>query len=145
MSDSFSTRFTKGDIDNLSIAVVTSDGPVFERNSCVIRGNEFTSPPTPSHASYRIASVAKLFAVLEGHILAERGVLSWDDLVEKFLPDLIFKPANQRNTGEDMGITVFDLATNMSSMGRDWPPGFVHLAERHDRRRPAPHERATVS
>ncbi|EED80978.1 predicted protein [Postia placenta Mad-698-R] len=130
--DFFSTRFAQADIDSLSIAVVTSDGPVFEQNYGVIRGNESaTSPLTTSHASYRVASVAKLFAVLEGHILAERGVLSWDDPVEKFFPDFKYrldgvKPTNKDATGENMAVTLFDLASHMSGMGRDWPPGTVH-------------------
>ena len=71
-------RFQEEDIESLSVAVVTSEGPLFEKNWGVIRGNESeTSPPTDSHASYRLASVSKLFAVLEGFILEQRGVLSW--------------------------------------------------------------------
>ena len=78
-ADSFFTqRFSQGDIDSLSIAVVTSNGVLFERNFGVTRGNETaTSPPTTSHSQYRIASVSKLFAALEGLILEERGVIHW--------------------------------------------------------------------
>ncbi len=74
----FTTRFSKGDIDSLSVAVVTSNGPLYERNFGVIRGNESdTSPPTTSHSMYRIASVSKLFTALEGFILEEKGLISW--------------------------------------------------------------------
>lgn len=74
----FTHRFSKGDIDSLSIAIVTSDGVLFEKNWGVIRGNESaTSSPTTSHSQYRIASVSKLFTALEGLILEERGIISW--------------------------------------------------------------------
>jgi CubicO group peptidase (beta-lactamase class C family) len=78
LAEYFSKRFAKGDIDSLSVAVVTSGGALFEENYGVIRGNETaTSPPTTSHSQYRIASVSKLFAVMEGLILEQRGALSW--------------------------------------------------------------------
>lgn len=74
----FSERFSKGDIDSLSVAVVTSGGAIFEENYGVIRGNETaSSPPTTSHSQYRIASVSKLFAVLQGLVLEQKGALSW--------------------------------------------------------------------
>ena len=74
----FSRRFSKGDIDSLSVAIVTSGGALYERNFGIMRGNETTtSPLTHSHSMYRIASVSKLFTALEGLILAEKGVISW--------------------------------------------------------------------
>ena len=72
-----STRFSKGDMDSLSVAVVTSNGPLFEENFGVMRANETNSLPTHSHSVYRIASVAKLFNVLEGFILEQKGIISW--------------------------------------------------------------------
>jgi CubicO group peptidase (beta-lactamase class C family) len=72
------SRFAEKDIDSLSVAVVSSNGVLFEANYGVMRGNESeTSPATNSDSMYRIASVSKLFTVLEGHILAEKGVISW--------------------------------------------------------------------
>ena len=76
--DFFTKRFSKGDIDSLSMAVVTSNGILFEKNWGVTRGNESaTSPPTTSHSQYRIASVSKLFTALEGLILEEKGIILW--------------------------------------------------------------------
>lgn len=72
-----SERFSRGDIDSLSVAVVTSGGPVFERNYGVMRGNETGSAKTTSNSMYRIASVSKLFTALEGFILEQKGLLSW--------------------------------------------------------------------
>jgi CubicO group peptidase (beta-lactamase class C family) len=77
LRDHFTKRFSKGDIDSLSVAVVTSSGAIFEENFGVMRGNETGSPPTHSHSMYRIASTSKLFLTLEGLILSEKGALSW--------------------------------------------------------------------
>ena len=73
----FNSRFAKGDIDSLSVAVMTSAGLLFENNFGVTRANETGSPPIHSHSIYRIASVAKLFNVLEGFILEQRGHIAW--------------------------------------------------------------------
>lgn len=72
-----STRFLQGDIDSLSVAVVSSTSALFENNLGVMRANETTSSPTHSHSVYRIASVAKLLNVLEGFILEQKGLISW--------------------------------------------------------------------
>ncbi|KAJ7840750.1 beta-lactamase/transpeptidase-like protein [Mycena leptocephala] len=120
------SRFSKKDIDSLSVAVVSSDGVLFEANYGVMRGNESgTSLATNSDSMYRIASVSKLFTVLEGHILAEKGVISWDDPVKKYLPD--FKPRLDSSSlsSVELPVTLFQLATHMSGLGRDWPPGNV--------------------
>lgn len=70
-------RFSKGDIDSLSVAVITSAGAVFEKNWGTTRGNESTGPKTTSHSAYRIASVAKVFPTLEAFILEQKQALSW--------------------------------------------------------------------
>lgn len=78
LDDYLTERFSQGDIDSLSVAVVTSAGPIFEKSWGVVRGNESaSSPPTTSHSSYRVASISKLFMVLEGLILEQRGAISW--------------------------------------------------------------------
>ncbi|KAJ6590024.1 beta-lactamase/transpeptidase-like protein [Mycena vulgaris] len=124
-------RFSAGDIDSLSVAVVSANGLLFEGNYGVVRGNESkTSPPTTSDSMYRVASVSKLFNVLEGHILAEKGVLSWEDPVEKYIPGFRHNPGSLTSPGESLSsktdsITLLQLATHMSGLGRDWPPGNV--------------------
>ncbi len=77
LDDYLASKYAQGSIDSLSIAVITSAGTLYERNFGVLRANETNSPPTTSHSSYRIASVSKLFTVLEGFILEQRGVISW--------------------------------------------------------------------
>ncbi|KAJ7188877.1 beta-lactamase/transpeptidase-like protein [Mycena filopes] len=124
-------RFAHGDIDSLSVAVVSADRVLFEGNYGVIRGNESdSSPPTTSDSVYRLASVSKLFVVLEGHILAEKGALSWDDPVEKHIPEFKHNPGSLTSPHESLpskkeSITLSQLATHMSGLGRDWPPGNV--------------------
>ncbi|KAJ7643236.1 beta-lactamase/transpeptidase-like protein [Mycena rosella] len=131
LGDFLSNRFSVGDIDSLSVAVVSADGMLFEGNYGVMRGNESqTSPPTTSDSMYRVASVSKLFNVLEGHILAEKGVLSWEDPVEKYIPGFTHNSGSLTSPGELLSskkdpITLFQLATHMSGLGRDWPPGNV--------------------
>ncbi|KAJ7039367.1 beta-lactamase/transpeptidase-like protein [Mycena alexandri] len=119
------SRFSKKDIDSLSVAVVSSDGVLFEGNYGVMRGNESeSSPVTNSDSMYRIASVSKLFTVLEGHILAEKGVISWDDRVDKYLPHFRIR-SDESSNPSSTSITLFQLASHMSGLGRDWPPGNV--------------------
>ncbi|KAJ6631451.1 beta-lactamase/transpeptidase-like protein [Mycena sp. CBHHK59/15] len=126
-----SDRFSVGNIDSLSVAVVSADGLLFEGNYGVTRGNESqSSPPTTSDSMYRIASVAKLFEVLEGQILAEKSILSWDDPVEKYIPELKYHPGSltfpqARTATKKQPITLAQLASHMSGLGRDWPPGNV--------------------
>ncbi|KAJ7220213.1 beta-lactamase/transpeptidase-like protein [Mycena pura] len=119
------SRFSKRDIDSLSVAVVSPDGVLFEANYGVMRGNESkTSPLTTSDSMYRIASVSKFFTVLEGHILAEKGIISWEDPVNKYLPNFRYN-LDQSSSSANSPITLFQLATHMSGLGRDWPPGNV--------------------
>ena len=72
-----SERFEELEIDSLSVAVVTSAGPIFEHNWGILRANESVSEPVTSHSIYRIASVSKLFAALEGWVLQQKGRMSW--------------------------------------------------------------------
>lgn len=67
-------------IDSLSVAVITSNGPIFERGYGVLRANESSHQeqhPVDRDSIYRIASVTKMITVLETLILRERGVLDW--------------------------------------------------------------------
>ncbi|KAI0324258.1 beta-lactamase/transpeptidase-like protein [Cubamyces sp. BRFM 1775] len=125
----FTNRFAKGDIDSLSVAIVTSDGPLYEKNFGTTRGNESNGPPTTSHSMYRIASVSKLFTVLEGLVLEQKGIIAWDDPVDKYLKDFKFRSdglaPHDGAVPNAPPITLFQLATHMSGLGRDWPPGVV--------------------
>ncbi|KAI0350806.1 beta-lactamase/transpeptidase-like protein [Trametes cingulata] len=126
----FASRFAQGDIDSLSVAVVAADGPLYERNFGVTRGNETSSPPTTSHSTYRIASTGKLFPVLEGLILEQRGIISWDDPVDKYLENFTYRIDGVDPEAACEGVpkpplTLFQLASHLSGLGRDWPAGTV--------------------
>ncbi|KZV67848.1 beta-lactamase/transpeptidase-like protein [Peniophora sp. CONT] len=123
-----SQRFEELDIDSLSVAVVTSAGPVFEHNWGVLRANESVSGPVTSHSIYRIASVSKLFAAFEGWVLHQKGRLSWEDPVRVYLPQFAyrldgFSESEPGPTMDDYPITISQLASHTSGIGRDWPPG----------------------
>ena len=145
-----------GDIESLSAAVVTSQGAIYEVNLGKLRNNgsdtdRDASPPTSRHAMYRMASVSKLFEVVEAHVLRQRGALSWcviplffreadleyelnfflrDDPVSKFLPDFTYRldgyaPTSPSSSVDEEPVTLRHLATHLSGLGHDWPPGDV--------------------
>ncbi|KAJ7705973.1 beta-lactamase/transpeptidase-like protein [Mycena rosella] len=132
LHDFLSTRTAESDIDSLSIAVVTPDGPIFEAGYGVLRANESEPEKRGSitrDSIYRIASITKMFAVLETLILRERGLLNWDDPVTKFLPNFTnptygwsdFLNGNEY-TSKHAPITLRQLASHLSGIGRDYPP-----------------------
>ncbi|KAI0663850.1 beta-lactamase/transpeptidase-like protein [Cubamyces menziesii] len=130
VNEYFATRFTQGDIDSLSVAIVTSNGPLLERNFGALRANESNSPATTSHSMYRLASISKLFTALEGFVLEQKGIISWEDPVNKYLKDFKYRPdglsPHNRNASEAAApITLFQLASHMSGLGRNWPPGMA--------------------
>ncbi|KZV96432.1 beta-lactamase/transpeptidase-like protein [Exidia glandulosa HHB12029] len=118
-------EFAKRDMDGLSVAVVTSEGPVFEGNWGLQRANESaTSPPIISASQYRVASVSKLLLTYEAWILAQRGVFAWDDRVDKYLPTFqVNYTSFAPYPVEHPPITLHQLATHLSGIGRDIPAG----------------------
>ncbi|KAF8167663.1 beta-lactamase/transpeptidase-like protein [Crassisporium funariophilum] len=124
-------RTSHTDIDSVSVAVITPDGPIYERGYGVLRANESDGRVVDRDSIYRIASITKMFTVLETLILRERGALNWDDPVEKYLPE--FSPPSygwaeylngdeQSNHNETPRITLRQLASHLAGIGRDYPP-----------------------
>jgi CubicO group peptidase (beta-lactamase class C family) len=120
-----SSRAAKDDIDSISIAVITPNGPIFERSYGVLKANEsgITSEPVDKDSIYRIASITKMFTVLETLVLRERGVLNWDDPVTKFLPNFTFPSygwaeylRGEKSTESSTPITLRQLASHMSGV-----------------------------
>ncbi|KAG8921540.1 hypothetical protein FRC01_000197 [Tulasnella sp. 417] len=132
-------RAAAPDMDSISVAVVTPSGPVFSKTYGALRANE-TDPRKrgkPDEDSlYRIASISKMFNVYEMMILKERGLLNWDDPVEKYIKNFTYYPngweeyLSQSQGGSAPGertrkkdpITLRQLATHMAGIGRDYPP-----------------------
>ncbi len=99
----FSARASEDDIDSISVSIVTPFGPIFESSYGVLRANESDQGTVDRHSIYRIASITKMFTVLETLILREKGALNWsvflyeairflsssrrDDPVTKFIPE----------------------------------------------------------
>lgn len=71
--------FDKGGIDSLSVAVVVSEGSLYEGFWGKRRANESSvgrETTVDRNSIYRLASISKLFTALETLILRDRGVLS---------------------------------------------------------------------
>ncbi|KAJ7040412.1 beta-lactamase/transpeptidase-like protein [Mycena alexandri] len=70
-----------------------------------------------------------MFTVLETLVLRERGILNWDDPVSKFIPKFAtpsygwsdFLDGNEY-TPDHSPITLRQLASHLSGIGRDYPP-----------------------
>ena len=72
-----------------SIAVVKNGAIVFERSYGL--ANVETGERAASHTNYRLASVTKPFTATAISILADRGSLSLEDPVARYLPELAHK------------------------------------------------------
>lgn len=71
--------FDQGGIDSLSVAVVGSEGSLYEGFWGKRRANESDvgqGTTVDRHSIYRLASISKLFTALETLILRDRGVLT---------------------------------------------------------------------
>ncbi|KAJ7161374.1 beta-lactamase/transpeptidase-like protein [Mycena crocata] len=131
LDEFISIRAAQPDIDSLSLAVVTANGAIFEAGYGV-RANESEAQNFGSvsrNSIYRIASITKMFTVLETLILRERGILNWDDPVTKFLPNFTYPSygwsdflAGNEYSSRTVPITLRQLASHLSGIGRDYPP-----------------------
>ncbi|KIJ61713.1 hypothetical protein HYDPIDRAFT_115522 [Hydnomerulius pinastri MD-312] len=111
--------FTSGGIDSLSVAVVSSNGSLFEWFRGPLRANETDVEArglVDRNSIYRVASISKLSTALETLILRDRGVLSLDDSVATIFPQL-------DAISEDGPITYRQLMSHMSGLARDLPAG----------------------
>lgn len=78
LDSSLQRYFHRGGIDGLSVAVVASEGSLYEGFWGTQRANESDvgqNTTVNRHSIYRIASISKLFTALETLILRDRGVL----------------------------------------------------------------------
>lgn len=106
-----SSRVEKDDVDSISVGIVTPAGILFEGGYGVLKANgtdtedHNITTPVDRNSIYRIASISKMFTVLETLILREKGALNWyvlfieatvpeltpisprDDPVDKYLPE----------------------------------------------------------
>ncbi|KAL5499258.1 hypothetical protein ACEPAH_1776 [Sanghuangporus vaninii] len=110
---------SRGEIDSIAVSVVTSDTIIYEGYWGVLRANETDESKRGTvnrHSVYRLASISKLFTAMETLILRDRGVFNLDDSITSIFPDLSYTP-------DDDPMTLRQLLSHMSGLGRDWPPG----------------------
>jgi hypothetical protein len=84
-----SKRASEDGVDALYVAVVTSEGVLFEGGYGSARANETSRADrgiVDKDTIFRIASVSKLFTTLETLILRERGALNWWVCIIDVLP-----------------------------------------------------------
>lgn len=79
-------RDYSGDVPGASVVVVRGDRVVFQRSYGMANREEPTAATAQTH--YRLASVTKQFTAAAILTLVERGRLSLDDSIRKYLPSL---------------------------------------------------------
>ncbi|KAG8987010.1 hypothetical protein FRB93_004978 [Tulasnella sp. JGI-2019a] len=123
--------------DSLTVGVITPAGLIFNQAYGLQRANEThgSQKPLDLDSLYRIASVSKMFCVLELMILKEGHLVDWDDPVDRFLTNFTYQSDDWRHHLSRDGhksssyrppITLRQLATHMSGIGRDFPPASVN-------------------
>ncbi|KAF6766639.1 beta-lactamase class C binding protein-like protein [Ephemerocybe angulata] len=139
LNEYLAARTSATDIDSLAIAVVTPARTIFDRGYGVLKANDTGAKQhlVDKHSIYRIASITKMFTVFETLLLRERGVLDFDDPVEKYIPE--FKPPSasrgwsehlrdrehgkeeQFRRRESPRVSLRQLASHTGGLGRDFP------------------------
>ncbi len=97
--------------------------------------------PMKEDTIFQIASMTKPITCVGVMILAEDGLLSITDPVEKFLPGFAKLQIREKKEGEDLEevrkparpITIRDLMTHISGMSGGYPEGFSDLFTKRDR------------
>ncbi|KAG8908654.1 hypothetical protein FRB99_004942 [Tulasnella sp. 403] len=130
-------RTTLPDIDSLSIAVVTPTGVVFQQSYGSLKANETLGRrgKPDKNSLYRVASISKLFNVFQMQTMRQQGLVSWDDPVNKHLPNFTYyqfgwaeylqgklETVDQTQQRAADPITLRQLASHMGGIGRDYPP-----------------------
>lgn len=95
--------------------LVARDGKSIFKRAYGLANREF-DVPNRVDTRFNLASAGKMFTGVAVAQLAERGRLSFDDLVGKHLPDYPREVASQ--------VTVHHLLTHTSGMGSYWKPEF---------------------
>ncbi|KIM24198.1 hypothetical protein M408DRAFT_27312 [Serendipita vermifera MAFF 305830] len=118
-------------VDSVSLGIVGPQGLIWYKGFGKAQANGTDDAPPNEHTIYRIASISKMFAAMEGFVLQDKGYLSWEDSVVKHVPNFTYNPQSwieylenttQPSSGdEDDPIILRQLASHTSGIGRDLP------------------------
>ncbi|CCA69463.1 hypothetical protein PIIN_03363 [Serendipita indica DSM 11827] len=117
-------------VDSVTIGIVSAKGTIWSKGYGRRNANSTDTTPPDEDTIYRIGSGSKLFAVLEGFILRDQGLINWDDPVSKYIPGFAYSHQtwqqlrnNQTATEEDFAepMTLRQLSTHMAGIDRDLP------------------------
>jgi CubicO group peptidase (beta-lactamase class C family) len=106
--DALITRMAEADVFSGAVLVAKDGKPIYEK-ACGIASRVWKAP-NRIDTRFNIASLGKMFTAVAVAQLAERGKLSYEDTVGKFLPDY---------PNEDVArkVTVHHLLTHTSGLG----------------------------
>lgn len=110
-----------------AVVLVARDGKLVYRRAAGLADRE-AQTPMREDALFRLASVTKPFTAAAALALVDRGALSLDDTVDKYLPELAFHVAG----GAPAAITIRQLLTHTSGLGypfNEAPDGPLHRAQ----------------
>lgn len=124
------TAATDG-VDSISVGIVGPQGLLWHQGFGKAKANGTDDTPPNEHTIYRLGSISKLFAAMEGFVLQDKGYLNWEDPAVKHVPSLTYPSqgwkeflANNRQPVYDDDfdpITLRNLASHTSGIARDLP------------------------
>jgi CubicO group peptidase (beta-lactamase class C family) len=105
----------------LSVGVVLDQELVWSRGYG-LRNRTDPASAVDADSIFRIGSISKIFAMLALVDARDRGLLSLDDDVRKFVPEFSVKPGIDAAAAEsEDAITLAQLATHMAGLTRETP------------------------
>jgi CubicO group peptidase (beta-lactamase class C family) len=126
------------EISGAVLVIGTSDGIVY--HEAIGKRTLDSDEPMPKDAIFRIMSMTKPITSLGVGILVDEGKLSFDDLVEKYLPEFkgqMLTASTDKDTGAvtlkkpARPITYHDLLTHSSGLA-SYPPGLTDLMRKRN-------------
>ena len=64
-------------VDSVAVGLVGPQGLIWAKGFGKAKANGTDSTPPNEHTIYRVASISKLFATMEGFVLQNKGYLNW--------------------------------------------------------------------
>lgn len=95
-----------------AVVLVARDGKLVYHRAAGLADRE-AQRPMREDTLFRLASITKPFTATAALALVDRGALSLDDTVDKYLPELAFHTAD----GKPAAITIRQLLTHTSGLG----------------------------